>query len=138
MARTYKKVDWSKKFQYTTFQKAYTMPPVIDHDNWDWNYVAHPIMGSINYLSWRNKGGRVWDSFLISAINSAEHEYLIAASMQRPSINDLITTPILGSILGETCYQLRHHFKKDAHPSFIKKSFIFMLDPVEDLRCRLR
>jgi hypothetical protein len=129
------KVSISEKVSRTTLKESFTMLPKInDHDSWQWNYVAHPVMGQISYLAYRNRGGSRWGSFCCTLFSSTFHEYIIASSTQRPSVVDLTITPIAGSMLGECSYQVRKMIKKKYPDSFFGKAFRIILDPVESLR----
>ncbi|TSA35639.1 MAG: DUF3943 domain-containing protein [Porphyromonadaceae bacterium] len=114
-----------------TYKRTFTLPPVWDNDSISWNYGVHPIMGSFSYLAYRNKRAHWAEAFAGAAINSAIYEYLIAGGTQQPSINDLIVSPILGSLLGEGIYQLKKRLLKDHHLNVIEKIAITITDPFE-------
>ena len=121
----------SQIYTLKTYKRTFTLPPVWDNDSISWNYGVHPIMGSFSYLAYRNKGAYWAEAFAGAAINSAIYEYFIAGGTQQPSINDLIVTPILGSILGEGIYQIKKMFLRDKHLTFIEKIVITITDPFE-------
>jgi len=56
------------------FIKAFTMPPVFDHDAWYINYVSHPYAGSFYYNSVRSQGFTPLQSFLFAAAQSTAWE----------------------------------------------------------------
>lgn len=89
------------KKHYTT---AYTQPPVIDKDDWFTNYVEHPYGGAFNYNMLRSQGAPIWQSFLFTTLHATLWEYVIEASEERPSIQDLIVTPIGGALFGELAH----------------------------------
>ncbi len=66
------------------------------------------------------------------------YEYLIASSTQRPSIIDMIITPVGGAILGEGIYQLKKRFTSDNYLSTFEKIIITILDPFDVLHVRFR
>jgi len=113
------------------YKRTFTLPPVWDNDTFSWNYIVHPIMGSFSYLAYRNKKAYWAEAFAGAAINSAIYEYLIAGATQQPSINDLIVTPVLGSLLGEGIYQVKKQMLKDHRLTRIEKIFITITDPFE-------
>lgn len=81
--------------------------PVMDKDDWAVNYIGHPISGAAYYQVARNLGMSKMESFGYSVIMSTFFwEYGIEAFAEKPSIQDLFITPILGSLLGEVFYQL--------------------------------
>jgi len=91
------------KFQMTTenFINAYTKPPVWDHDLWVTNYLGHPYQGGYYYNSIRSQGATIAQSALFSLGQSLIWEYALESWMEQPSIQDLVVTPVLGSLFGE-------------------------------------
>ncbi len=118
-------------YKIKTLRRTFTLPPVWDSDDIQWNYFVHPGMGSFSYLAYRNRGGHWAEAFAGAALNSAIYEYMIAGATQQPSFNDLIVTPILGSILGEGIYLVKKRLLKDHHLSLFEKIFITASDPFE-------
>ncbi len=114
-----------------TYRRSFTLPPVWDNDSLSWNYGVHPIMGSFSYLAYRNKHAHWAEAFAGAAVNSAIYEYLIAGGTQQPSINDLIVTPVLGSLLGEGIYQVKKRILRDQHLNWVEKIFLTVTDPFE-------
>lgn len=104
--------SWSYDFK-TNFVNAFTMPPVIDEDPWYINYIGHPYQGAYYYNAYRSQGAKVWQSALMSVAHSAMWEYLIESNFERPSIQDLIVTPVLGSALGELTHYLTIQMSKN-------------------------
>ncbi len=88
------------------FAEAWTRPPVWDSDHWFHNYVGHPYGGGFYYNSVRCRGASVKNSFLFSAALSAQWEYVFEAVAERPSIQDLVITPVAGTIYGELTHRL--------------------------------
>lgn len=81
--------------------------PVVDKDDWVINYIGHPISGAIYYQIARNSNLSILKSFGYSVVMSTFFwEYGVEAFAEVPSIQDLLITPILGSILGEGFYRL--------------------------------
>lgn len=79
-----------------------TRPPVMDIDPWPMNYIVHPYVGSGYYLAARDTGYTVFESFIYSTLMSTVYwEYGLEAIPERPSIQDLWATPVIGSLLGE-------------------------------------
>jgi len=75
-------------------------PEWDDGDDFFTNLVTHPIIGSINYLYYRQMGHSFWVSALGSAVQSTLFEYTIEGLVETPSGSDLIFTPLLGVPLG--------------------------------------
>lgn len=83
------------------YKEAFTKPPVIDHDYWYINYVGHPYQGAYIYNTLRSQGANIWQSGVFTLGHSCLWEYAIEGGVERPSIQDLIVTPIGGILLGE-------------------------------------
>jgi hypothetical protein len=76
--------------------------PVIDEDSWAVNYIGHPVTGALYYTVVRNQGFSRMESFAFSfAMSTFFWEYGIEAFAEIPSIQDIIVTPIIGSLMGE-------------------------------------
>jgi len=123
--------DWSKAVRLSVYERTFTEWPKIDKDHWSWNYEAHPYMGSLSYLTYRNREASIWESAAGSALNSVIYEYVIAGGTQRPSLNDMLVTPIAGSLLGEGLYQLKKYLIRDKNLSLFDKILLTITDPVE-------
>jgi len=74
--------------------------PVWDKDHWGVNYVLHPYWGSAYYIRGRERGFSRTESFWISVLFSTAFEFGFESFMEEPSIQDLIVTPVSGSLLG--------------------------------------
>lgn len=80
--------------------------PVWDRDGWVINVVGHGYFGGVYYQAARKSGYRQWDSFLYSTLMSTFYwEFGIEAFAEKPSIQDLWLTPVIGWGLGEWMYQ---------------------------------
>jgi hypothetical protein len=84
--------------------RAFTRAPVWDEDRWYTNYLGHPLWGSETYLATRRNGYGRFEAFLFSTANSIAWEYAIEGWAEQPSIQDLLVTSTVGSILGELRY----------------------------------
>ncbi len=81
--------------------------PVIDKDHWAINYIGHPLSGAAYYTVARHAGAGVMKSFGYSVLMSTFFwEYGLEAFAETPSIQDLIITPIIGSLIGEGMYKI--------------------------------
>lgn len=95
---------WGRSNLRAHYTAAYTLPPVIDKDDWFTDYVEHPYQGALDYNALRSQGAPIWQSALFVTLHSTLWEYVIEASEERPSIQDLIVTPIGGSLFGELAH----------------------------------
>lgn len=82
-------------------ERAWTKPPVFDHDKWYINYIGHPYQGTVFYNAVRSQNATIWQSSLFCLGQVFVWKYVIEAGLEQPSIQDLIVTPISGILLGE-------------------------------------
>jgi hypothetical protein len=108
---------------------AYGYPPVWDKDHWFWNYITHPIFGQWTYLMERNLDESPLRGFLFSTAASLGWEYGFEALIERPSIQDLLFTSTIGSVLGEGSFKLTQHMRIDGF-SFWEKIALVVVNPV--------
>ena len=94
------------------------------------SFLGHPLSGSYYYLIARDNDISRIESFLWSSVVSAIHEYFIEFP-EVASINDLITTPVAGSAIGEAMYQLGRYFRCAKNGNLIThKIMSVIMDPV--------
>lgn len=83
-----------------------TTRPEWDGNKWYYNYIGHPISGAAYYQVARHAGFNRAESFAYSVFMSTIFwEYGFEAPFEVPSIQDLIITPVVGSLLGEFFFQ---------------------------------
>ncbi|MGH7680576.1 MAG: DUF3943 domain-containing protein [Candidatus Eiseniibacteriota bacterium] len=109
--------------------QAYTMPPVIDTDWWFHNYVGHPYGGSLYYNAVRSQGATRGQSTFFAFVLSTQWEYFFEAFAERPSIQDLIVTPVAGTVIGELSHRLTLHLKKGG-TNTLEKVVILLTNPM--------
>ena len=118
-----------KLIKFSNFKRAFSKPPVNDQDSWAINYIAHPLAGMHFFLSERNYGEGFLRSFLFSTASSITWEYFIESWVEQPSIQDLLATSTVGSLLGEGNYRLTMKMKKNGFNLF-EKIAVVILNPV--------
>lgn len=109
--------------------RAFTTPPVWDHDDWQINYIGHPIAGTYYYNAVRSQDATPWQSFLFATAQSFIWEYIIEGVAERPSIQDLIVTPIGGALLGEPIHLITMNMRKNGF-RFFEKVFVLVFNPM--------
>jgi len=88
--------------------------PVMDEDDFVINYIGHPVSGAWYYTLARNDGYDEFESFLYSFfISTFVWEYGYEAFAEIPSIQDIISTPVIGSLMGEGMYYLEQELDKN-------------------------
>lgn len=108
--------------------------PIRDGDNFALNYIAHPYCGGVYYMTARSSGFGIFESFSYSVFMSTFFwEYGIEAFAEIPSIQDLIFTPVLGSMVGEGFFYVKksivRHDKKVLNSRFLGITSLFIIDP---------
>ena len=64
------------------------------------NWVSHPLLGATNFLIYRSRGHGLVASSLGVVLQSFLLEYTIEATYNRPSLHDLVITPVIGIPIG--------------------------------------
>jgi len=112
--------------------------PVWDRDQWYINFIGHGYFGGVYYQAARKSGYRQWDSFLYSFMMSTFYwEYGIEAFAERPSIQDIVITPILGWVYGEWAYNTEQEIWHNGATLFGSKilgtTSLLLLDPIDSI-----
>jgi hypothetical protein len=111
---------------------------VWDDDDWYINYIGHPYFGGVYYQVARKSGYNQWNSFTYSALMSTFYwEYGVEAVMERPAIQDIVVTPVLGWVYGEWAHQKEKEIRADGGralgSTFWGSTALFFLDPVDNI-----
>ena len=106
--------------------------PVWDTDRWWINYVLHPYWGGAYYIQARERGLERAQAFLYSALLSTIWEYGAEALAEPVSIQDLVVTPVVGSLVGEYIFSpLRERIRaKSGKLDWTDKATLFITDPL--------
>jgi len=112
--------------------------PVWDRDQWYINFIGHGYFGGVYYQAARKSGYRQWDSFLYSFLMSTFYwEYGIEAFAERPSIQDIVITPVIGWAYGEWAYnteqEIWHNGGTLLGSKFLGGTSLLLLDPIDSL-----
>lgn len=92
---------WDYDHIAENYKRAWTQPPVLDHDSWYFNWLGHPLTGALHYNALRSQGVPMIYCFAFSSAQSLMWEFLIECMHERPSIQDLAITSTVGSLIGE-------------------------------------
>ena len=120
------------------YQNVFKKGPEWDHDNAIFNYVLHPYAGAVYFMAARSCGFNFYRSLLYSAcISTIGWEFGIEACMERPSIQDIFITPLVGSVIGELFYKLKrnivsHDYRLWGSP-VLGNVVAFLVDPVNEV-----
>ncbi len=112
--------------------------PVVDADGFCMNYIMHPWGGAIYYMSARGSGYRWWESFVYSGLLSTfMWEYGLEAFAEIPSWNDIIVTPVVGSLMGEGFFILKRQIVENdtriLESRFLGRTALIIMDPVNEI-----
>ena len=112
--------------------------PEWDHDKFYFNYLLHPYAGAVYFMAARSAGFNFWRSFLYcSIVSNIGWEFGIEAFMERPSYQDLIITPVVGSIIGECFYKIKRRLSDNNYrlwgSSVVGGIVAWLIDPVNEL-----
>ncbi len=111
--------------------------PEWDHDKFYFNYILHPYAGAAYFMAARSCGFNFWRSALYgSIISTVGWEFGIEAFMERPSIQDIFVTPIVGSCIGEGFYHVKRWLVDNDYRLFgspvLGGILAFLVDPVNE------
>jgi hypothetical protein len=87
-----------------TIKQNFSKGWIIDTDPYWTNQFGHPYEGSMFYTAARSTGHGPYASFGVAFLGSLMWEQF--GEVQSPSVNDQITTPGGGSVLGEVLYRM--------------------------------
>ncbi len=112
--------------------------PVWDGDKFIFNFILHPYGGAAYYMSARSCGFNCWGSFLYSfCISTFFWEYGFEAFNEIPSVQDLVITPVVGTLMGEGFYLLKRHIVNNGYRLWgspvLGYAVAFICDPVNEL-----
>jgi len=124
--------DFDYDVSLETLRKKFSGEAIRFDDNTiDKNsFPGHPMSGSYYYLIARNNDMSRIESFLWASVVSSIHEFLIELP-EVASINDLITTPVAGSTIGEAMYEFGRYFRCAKNKKLLThKIMSVIMDPV--------
>lgn len=81
--------------------------PEVDTDDFYINYLLHPYWGAAYFVRAQERGYDDRAAFWYSAFLSTLYEFGAEALFEEPSVQDLIVTPVLGSLLGKYFMRVR-------------------------------
>lgn len=119
-----KKAGWAK-------YKANFVNPVLDKDQFYVNYTLHPYWGATYYTRARERGLDQTYSFLYSVLLSTMYEFGTECIAEKPSIQDLIVTPVAGSLLGAYIFEpWRESIKRKSELRWYDHTALVLTDPL--------
>lgn len=112
--------------------------PEWDHDKFYFNYILHPYAGAVYYMGARSCGFNAWQSLLYcTCVSTIGWEFGIEAFMERPSIQDIFITPLVGSLIGEGFYKVKRKIVRNGYTlagsPIMGNIVVFLVDPVNEV-----
>ncbi len=100
----------------------------VDTDYFITNQFGHAYHGNFNFNAARSSGLDFWWSGLYALITSLTWEVFL--EVEPPSVNDQITTPIGGSLLGEALHRSALQLRRSGGPRWLTSIGAALLDPL--------
>ncbi|HEY5936124.1 MAG TPA: DUF3943 domain-containing protein [Kofleriaceae bacterium] len=112
---------------WQTMKDNMTSSWVWDEDPFTIDQMAHPYGGAMLFGAARSTGHGFWISGAYAFGGSLIWEVLY--ENEPPSLNDQITTPIAGALLGETFHRIGRALR-DGNPGVIRRTTAALIDPM--------
>lgn len=108
--------------------------PIMDKDNFFFNYITHPYAGGVYYVTARSSGFNRFESFFYSTLMSTFFwEYGVEAFAEVPSYQDIVITPLIGSVVGEGFFyakkEILKHDSRILGSTFLGVTTLLIMDP---------
>lgn len=115
-----------------------THGPVIDTDTFAINYFGHPYFGSVYYVRARHQSKSPQQSLAFSFfMSTVVYEHGIEAFFEKPSLQDLLITPVFGAIWGELALGLEKMIIGNDRKLFASRTLgelgLFLIDPISEI-----
>lgn len=99
----------------------------LDSDYFLTNQFGHPYQGALAFTAARSAGLSFWWSTLYPFVTSLAWELFF--EVDKPSVNDHITTTVGGALLGEALFRLSMLVVRSGLPKWAREVFSFLLAP---------
>jgi hypothetical protein len=100
----------------------------FDVDYYLTNQFGHAYQGSLYFNAARSCGLSFWWAALYTTLHSLSWELFFEA--EPPSVNDQLTTPIAGSLLGEALHRMALQLRRGEGPGWLSAIGATLLDPM--------
>lgn len=111
------------------YRKTFSHAPVVDADVWYINYLGHPYQGACYYNAVRSQGAKFWQAGLFCLGHSLVWEYIAEGGLEQPSIQDIVVTPVVGSLLGELIHYGTLKMSRNGF-TWYEKTFVCIFNPM--------
>jgi hypothetical protein len=124
---------------FKTWKYNLTHGWVWDTDRFGVDFLGHPISGAMFFNTARSSGYSFVQSFPYAVFGSVQWKYF--GENDSPTINDLITTSVAGSLAGEILYRLSSNILDDTKRGserVFREIFAGLVDPVRGVNRLLK
>ncbi len=119
--------DWDLAPKWSAIESKLTLDALTyDNNNFDTNWLTHPVAGWFYYSAARSNRLSIPASFLFAFGASTAWEVL-GEIREHAAINDLIATPVTGLAIGEPMLQLGALTQRSSSP--VTRAFGWVLSP---------
>ncbi len=101
---------------------------VWDADGFETNQLFHPYSGALSFTAARSSGLNFWQSLPYPFAGSLMWELFM--ENEYPSMNDIITTPMSGIVLGEISYRVSNLILFSGEQSFLRDLASTLISPM--------
>jgi hypothetical protein len=119
--------DWAK-ISWETMNNNLKHGFVWDTDGFETNQLFHPYSGALSFTAARSSGLRFWEAFPDPFHGSLMWELFMET--EYPSINDVISTPMSGIVLGEISYRVSNLILMGGERSFWRETAALAIAPM--------
>jgi len=120
-------VDWAR-ISWESVGNNLKYGFVWDADGFETNQFAHPYSGALSFSAARSSGISYWKSLPYPFASSLMWELFMET--EYPSMNDIITTPMSGIVLGETSFRISNLVLFSGEKSVFREVAAFILSPM--------
>lgn len=111
-----------------SLRRAWTEGPSWDDDPAGFNYIGHPYTGSFTYNLMRSQAASPLASWLFSTSQSLIWEFVLEATEEQPSGQDLLITSNVGALIGEAFHNITLGMRENGF-SLTEKIIVFIINP---------
>lgn len=124
----YVKNKYWARISWKTMSNNLTHGFVWDTDGFETNQLFHPYSGALSFTAARSSGLDFWQSLPYPFTGSLMWELFMET--EYPSINDVITTPMSGIVLGEVSYRVSNLVLFSGEKSFWRQLAATAISPM--------
>lgn len=124
---------WSDEQKDESFAKygRNFVHPAFDKDKFYINYILHPYWGGAYYTRARERGLEEGHSFMYSVLMSTMYEFGVECFFEKPSIQDMVVTPVVGSVIGKYLFEpMRQSIKSKEELHWYDEALLLATDPI--------